>query len=99
MDQSKPKQREKTIRGLAHWIAAQANGKQYILAQEALTEHEHFLDRPITSKDDFKHRRRFVDELNREGIFIKSATVSNALASAIRSIQISEQMVYSAEFN
>lgn len=99
MDQSKPKQREKTIRGLAHWIAAQANGKQYNLAMEALTEHEHFTNHPVKTKDDLQHRRRFIEELNREGLFIKSATVTNALTSAIRSIQIAERMIYAAEFN
>lgn len=99
MSTPEPKQREKTIRGLAHWIASQANGKQYILAMEALTEHEHFMNHPVKTKADLQHRQRFIDALNREGIFIKCATVSNALASAIRAIQIAERMVYAAEFN
>lgn len=99
MDPSNPKQKEMTIRGLAHWIAMQSSEKQYAIAQDALTEHEYFCDHPVTSQNDLLKRKRYIEELNREGIFIKSATVGNALRSAIRSIQIAEQMIYAAEFN
>lgn len=94
-----PTPRPKTVRELAHWLAAQATPEQYVIAQDALTEHEYYSDHPTLSQEAFRYRKAFIAELNRQGLYIPNSTITNALNSAIRSIQIAERIIYAAEFN